>query len=118
MCIRDSSKNINGFGKKLEEFDRYISDIISALNDKDLLIITGDHGCDPTIESIKTHTREYVPLIVYNRKCANGLNLGICKPYTIIAYIISLYYNLESPLKYHKGYVPSNLAKYFSEFVI
>lgn len=52
-----------GYGKALEEIDRSIPRIIEALTPDDLLIITGDHGCDPTVPGTD-HTREYVPVLV------------------------------------------------------
>ena len=55
-----------GYGKALEEIDVYIGEIISNLNEEDLLIITADHGCDPTVEGTD-HTREYVPVIFYHK---------------------------------------------------
>lgn len=56
-----------GYGTALEEIDVYMGEIINNLKDDDLLIITADHGCDPTVEGTD-HTREYVPVLVYNKK--------------------------------------------------
>lgn len=55
-----------GYGKALEEIDQYIGTILEEIDEKDLLIITADHGCDPTVEGTD-HTREQVPLLVYSR---------------------------------------------------
>lgn len=55
-----------GYGKALEEIDVYIGKILSNLKEDDLLIITADHGCDPTVEGTD-HTREYVPVIFYHK---------------------------------------------------
>lgn len=66
--------NAKGYGDAIEEIDRYLTEIIPALNDDDLLIITADHGCDPCVPGTD-HTREKVPVLVYNRK-TNGKNLG------------------------------------------
>src|SRR5690606_5918591 len=65
-----------GYGEALEEFDRRLPEIIAALSDEDLLIITADHGNDPTFEGTD-HTREYVPLIVYSPKFAQGTELPL-----------------------------------------
>lgn len=54
-----------GYGTALEEIDTYLGEIINSLKDDDLLIITADHGCDPTVEGTD-HTREYVPVIFYH----------------------------------------------------
>lgn len=55
-----------GYGKALEEIDVYMGEIIQNLEDDDLLIVTADHGCDPTVEGTD-HTREYVPVIFYHK---------------------------------------------------
>lgn len=55
-----------GYGTALEEIDVYIGEIIKSLKDEDLLIITADHGCDPTVAGTD-HTREYVPLLMYHK---------------------------------------------------
>jgi phosphopentomutase len=111
------SKDVQEYAKKLKEFDNYLPKLISSMNNNDLLIITGDHGCDPTIKSIKTHTREYVPLIVYNKKSVMGFNLGIIKPYIVIAYILALYYGLSDMLKCYGRNISPNLIRCLHEFI-
>lgn len=54
-----------GYGNALEEIDVYLGEILKELKDEDLLVITADHGCDPTVEGTD-HTREYVPVIFYH----------------------------------------------------
>ena len=56
-----------GYGAAIEEIDRYLTPIIEAMTDNDLLIITADHGCDPCVEGTD-HTREKVPCLVYSKK--------------------------------------------------
>ena len=56
-----------GYGKALEEFDVRLKEVLPKLSEEDLLIITADHGNDPTMPGTD-HTREYVPLIVYSPK--------------------------------------------------
>lgn len=58
--------NAVGYAKAIEEIDSYLPKIIDAMTDDDLLIITADHGCDPTVPGTD-HTREQVPLIVYSK---------------------------------------------------
>ncbi len=72
-----------GYGNAIEEIDTYVDDIVDAMNDDDLLIITADHGCDPTVPGTD-HTREYVPILVFNKK-QNGENLGMIKGFDYIA---------------------------------
>jgi len=55
--------NPQGYGRALEEIDQSIPQIVNLLTHDDLLIITGDHGCDPTVSGTD-HTREYVPLLM------------------------------------------------------
>ncbi|MDQ1354896.1 MAG: phosphopentomutase [Acidobacteriota bacterium] len=59
--------NIEGYGRALETFDRQLGELLPQLREDDLLIITADHGCDPTFPGTD-HTREYVPLLVYSRE--------------------------------------------------
>jgi phosphopentomutase len=58
-----------GYGRALQEFDQGLAGILEALGPHDLLIITADHGCDPTFPGTD-HTREYVPLLVYGPQLA------------------------------------------------
>lgn len=55
-----------GYGKALEEIDVYLGEIIENLKEDDMLIVTADHGCDPTVEGTD-HTREYVPALFYHK---------------------------------------------------
>lgn len=56
-----------GYGKAIEEIDTYIPKFINAMGEDDYLIITADHGCDPTVPGTD-HTREYVPILIYSKK--------------------------------------------------
>lgn len=60
-----------GYGKALEEFDRRLPEVLEAMHEDDLLLITADHGNDPTFPGTD-HTREYVPLIAYSKRFLNG----------------------------------------------
>lgn len=60
----------------LEEFDSFAREMLAALNDNDVLIITSDHGNDPTTPSTD-HSREYVPLLVYQRDSGSAGDLGL-----------------------------------------
>lgn len=64
-----------GYAKALEEFDTRLPEIMAAMKDDDLLMITADHGNDPTKEG-SDHTREYVPLLVYARNARAGVALA------------------------------------------
>jgi phosphopentomutase len=69
-------RDTEGFARALEHFDSSLPEIESAMNDDDLMIITADHGNDPTFRG-SDHTREYAPLLVYGKTAAPGVDLGI-----------------------------------------
>lgn len=73
-----------GYGKAIEEIDTYIEPIINAMKDDDLLIITADHGCDPTVEGTD-HTREKVPFLMYSKALPSNGNLGEIEGFDTIA---------------------------------
>lgn len=64
-----------GFAGALEEFDLFLGKLLKLLKSDDMLLITADHGCDPTFKGTD-HTREYVPLLVYGEK-VRPVDLGI-----------------------------------------
>ncbi len=64
-----------GYAEALERFDARLPQIMEQLEENDLLIITADHGCDPTTEGTD-HTREYVPLLAYGPGLKKGIDLG------------------------------------------
>ena len=68
-------RDAEGYARALEYFDERLPEIISALKSDDLLIITADHGNDPTFRG-SDHTREYAPLLVYGKQASAGVNLG------------------------------------------
>jgi len=68
--------DIEGYGRALEEFDRWLPEFEQALRPDDVAIFTADHGCDPTIPGTD-HSREYVPLLVSGPKVRAGVNLGL-----------------------------------------
>lgn len=69
-------RDTEGYAKALEHFDCRLPEIFAAMDDEDLLILTADHGNDPTFRG-SDHTREFVPLLVYGRSAKPGVDLGI-----------------------------------------
>jgi phosphopentomutase len=67
--------DVSGYAQALMEFDGRLSEVFSAMKDSDVLIITADHGCDPTTDSTD-HSREYIPLLVYGKYIKQGVNMG------------------------------------------
>lgn len=73
-----------GYARALEDFDERLPQILSALKSEDVLMITADHGCDPTYPGTD-HTREYVPLIVYGNPVRSGVHIGTRGSFSDIA---------------------------------
>lgn len=73
-----------GYAESLQEFDRAIPAIVSKLKDEDILIITGDHGNDPTSTSTD-HSREFVPVLLFPASRAGAVNLGIRETFSDVA---------------------------------
>lgn len=86
--------NYEGYANALVEIDNAIPTILENLGDEDILIITGDHGCDPTTESTD-HSREYVPLLVYGKCIKENINIGTLKGFNNISKAILDYFNIE-----------------------
>lgn len=68
-------RDVEGYAQALEHFDTRLPEIFNALREDDLLILTADHGNDPTYRG-SDHTREYVPLLVYGKSAKHGVDLG------------------------------------------
>ncbi len=68
--------DVEGYARALEEFDAWLPTLLAKLSPQDLLILTADHGCDPTTPSTD-HSREYVPLLVYAARAPHGHGLGL-----------------------------------------
>jgi len=67
--------DVEGYGNAIIDFDNRLPELISNLRDDEVLIITADHGCDPTTESTD-HSREYIPILIYGDKIKKGVNIG------------------------------------------
>lgn len=67
--------NPQGFAQAIVDFDNRMPELLDLLRDDDLLILTADHGCDPTTPGTD-HTREFVPLLVYGKNAKQGVDLG------------------------------------------
>ncbi len=81
-------RDVEGYYQALREFDNRIPEIIGELREDDVLIITADHGCDPTHEGTD-HTREYVPLLIYGKKIKKDYNLKTCSTFADLAATIT-----------------------------
>jgi len=89
--------DVKGYAEGLESFDRRLPDLRDALRDGECMIITADHGCDPTTTSTD-HSREYVPVLVYSHSLAGGVNLGIRKTMADLGQTIADNFGLALPI--------------------
>lgn len=87
-------RDIEGYAKCLMEFDAYLPEMLNNLKDDDLLIITADHGNDPSFTG-NDHTREYIPILNYGKKIKKGHNIGIRNSFADIAATIAEALNIE-----------------------
>ena len=87
-------RNAIGYGQAIEEFDSQLEKLISQLNEDDLLMITADHGNDPTYKGTD-HTREQVPLIIYSKKFKHPSVLNEGDTFGIIAATICDNFRIE-----------------------
>ena len=69
-------RDVEGYARALEEVDRNLPTFMEAMGPEDLLILTADHGCDPTYKGTD-HTREYIPILVWGKGIKENVNLGI-----------------------------------------
>ncbi|ADL07367.1 phosphopentomutase [Thermosediminibacter oceani] len=77
-----------GYARALEDFDGRVPEIMAELKSDDVLIITADHGCDPTTPSTD-HSREYVPVLVTGKKVRKGTNLGVLSTFSDIGQTVA-----------------------------
>ena len=86
--------DVKGYAEAVMYFDSKLPEIKSAMKDDDILIITADHGCDPTTPSTD-HSREFVPLFVYGKNIKEGVNLGVRKQFSDIAATVAEYLGIN-----------------------
>lgn len=76
--------NVEGYAKALEYFDSKLPEIMENMKETDILIITADHGNDPTTPSTD-HSREYIPMLIYGKEIKENVNIGIRDTYADIS---------------------------------
>ncbi|MBC2724037.1 phosphopentomutase [Desulfosporosinus sp.] len=86
--------DVVGYARALEEFDSRLPEIYAALRSEDMLVITADHGCDPTMPSTD-HSREYVPLLVCGPALKKGINLGVRSSFADLGATVAEYLEAE-----------------------
>lgn len=86
--------DVDGYAKALSYFDEQLPKILGGLRDDDILMITADHGCDPSTPSTD-HSREYIPLVIYGNNVKRGCNLGTRKTFSDIGATVLDYFNIK-----------------------
>ncbi|MBR1390016.1 MAG: phosphopentomutase [Lachnospiraceae bacterium] len=85
--------DVDGYAKALTYFDERLPELLAQLGDEDVLMITADHGCDPSTPSTD-HSREYVPLLMYGKPVKAGTNYGTRSSFADIAATILRYFDV------------------------
>ncbi|MGG3283728.1 phosphopentomutase [Paenibacillus solani] len=85
-----------GYGQALEDYDQRLPEVFERMTNDDLLIITADHGNDPTYKGTD-HTREYVPLLIYSPRFAEGKELPLRKTFADIGATVAENFGVKLP---------------------
>ena len=86
--------DVDGYANALSEFDAWLETFIKNLKQNDILIITGDHGCDPSTKSTD-HSREYTPMLIYGNNVKEGVNLGVLDSFADISATVLEYLGVD-----------------------
>lgn len=87
-------RDVPGYRGALEAFDVFVPKLLQGLHKDDLLVITADHGCDPTFRG-SDHTREYAPLLVYGKRMPAGVDLGTRTSFADTAAALAEFFEVE-----------------------
>ena len=85
--------DVDGYANALTYFDQRLPELLGKLRDDDLLMITADHGCDPSTPSTD-HSREYTPFIMYGKNAPTGKNFGTRKTFADIGATVLEYFGI------------------------
>jgi len=88
-------RNPKGYAQALKDFDIRLPEILDNMNEDDVLMITADHGCDPTFKGTD-HTREYVPLLVFGEKIKKDFNLETRESFADLAATVAKIFGLDN----------------------
>ncbi len=92
--------DVDGYAKALTYFDQRLPEMLSLLGPEDILMITADHGCDPSTPSTD-HSREYIPLVMVGNPVKAGANIGTRPTFADISATIIDYFGLINPSDGH-----------------
>ncbi len=90
--------DVEGYARALTYFDERLPEIMSKMNDEDILFITADHGCDPGFACSTDHSREYTPLLMYGKPIKQGIDYGTLDSFADIGATILDYFNIEKKI--------------------
>lgn len=85
-----------GFGRALEAFDAWLPQLMAQMRREDLLIVTADHGCDPTTPGTD-HTRESVPVLAWTPVMQAGADLGVRRSFADVSATLARYFGVRGP---------------------
>lgn len=88
-------RDVNGYAKAMTDFDNYLEYFLSAMQEEDVLIITADHGCDPSYTKTTDHTREYIPMIICGEHIKKGVDLKTRTSFADISATVLEYLGLD-----------------------
>ena len=89
-------RDVAGYAAAATEFDRFLADFIPGMREDDLLMVTADHGCDPSYTKTTDHTREYVPYLVCGKGVKPGVDLGTRLCFGTIAQTVCEYLGVDA----------------------
>lgn len=101
--------DVAGYAENLERFDRRLADLLPRLGSRDLLIVTADHGNDPSTPSTD-HSREYVPVLVAGPAVRSGVDLGVRPTFADLGQTVANVFDV-GPLKHGKSFLGDALVK-------
>jgi len=85
----------SGFYNALKEFDEWLPSLLEKLEKEDLLLITADHGNDPTTPGTD-HSRQYVPILAYGPQVKKNVNIGVRKTFADLQAVLAEYFGTAS----------------------
>ena len=91
------------YGKGIEAFDVRLEEILKEMKDTDILFITADHGCDPTMPGTD-HSREHVPFLAYGKALKENVNLGTRESFADMGQTIAEIFDVE-PIRHGKSFL-------------
>ena len=96
--------NLEGYAQAMTAFDVKLGKILGLLRDDDVLIITADHGCDPSTPSTD-HSREYTPMVIYGKSIKGSVNLGTRESFADIGSTVLEYFGEDSSSVYGTSFL-------------